>query len=229
MQRDRSDDGEEHAVGRRPQAGIPDALDRDRQDAAGGAGADPENRRAIGVQRLQHQHDRGDEGDRRRQGDQQPAFGKQLQVLVVRVVEEEQPRAFLIDEHRALEGAGADAGQRKVRYHPPGVVPDDRTAPLALLGRLPHAHREAAQVRVCRPHHHHRREAANHPGEAGAAFEPLARQHDEEDQADAAAEDAGARHRREKAPGHQNRRAAQPDLGRVDRGTRNHAAIAAPL
>ena len=49
VQGDGGDHGEEHAVGRRPQAGVPDALNGDRDEAADGAGAHPEDRRSIGA------------------------------------------------------------------------------------------------------------------------------------------------------------------------------------
>ena len=84
-----------------------------------------------------------DEGNRGRNGEQQPAFGRELQVLVVGVVEEKLPRAFLIDEHAPLERAGADAGEPEVLDHPPRVAPDRAASPHAGLGRLLQAHAPA--------------------------------------------------------------------------------------
>jgi hypothetical protein len=60
---DSDDDREEHAVGRRPQAGVPDILNRDRDNAADGAGAYPEDRRSIRGEGFGHQHRASDQGN----------------------------------------------------------------------------------------------------------------------------------------------------------------------
>ena len=93
MQGDGGDHREEHAVGRRPQAGVPDALNRDGHEAGHGARPQPEDRRPIAAKARREKRQAGGDGDRGRDDEHQPAFGGELQVLVVGVIEEELTRA----------------------------------------------------------------------------------------------------------------------------------------
>ena len=148
-----------------------------------------------------------------------PPSASDLQILVVRVVEEEQPRALLIDEHRALKRAGADAG--RARSPSPCARCRARSrgrphSPSSVVSLQPQRER-AAGWRTPTPATTIAASPAIIQTTPRAAADPLARQRDERDQADAGAENAGARHRRQQAAGHQDRRRREPELHRVDR------------
>src|SRR3954468_15679584 len=114
VERDGGDDREEDAVGRRSQAGVEDALYGDRDQPRDRADADPEHRAVIGAKLRGDRRDAGGDGQCRGHREQQAAFSDELQVFVVRVVEKELSRSLLVDEHAALERAGADPGEREV-------------------------------------------------------------------------------------------------------------------
>ena len=169
------------------------------------------------AQMARQQHDRGRQRERGRHREQHASLGQQLQVLVVRVVEEELPRRLLVHQHPLLEGAGADAGPAEVARHPPRVVPDDAASPFAELGRFLHAQRERAQVGVSVANATIATSPATIQARPRAARQARPRQQDEDEQADRAAEDAATRQRAEQAAGHQHGRSAEPQLRRVDR------------
>ena len=88
MDRNRADDREQQAVGRHAEAGFPDVLDHDAREARHGAGADPEPARRIVAETARDAGAQHDRREQQRDADEQPALGRQLQIFVVRLIEE---------------------------------------------------------------------------------------------------------------------------------------------
>jgi hypothetical protein len=84
----------------------------------------------------------GGEHDERGNREQQPAFGQQLQILVVRVVEVRLVRRRLVDDHRPFVRAGADAGPPEISNHRQRRPPNLQTAAHALIHRVRNSRRD---------------------------------------------------------------------------------------
>ena len=95
-------DGKQNAVGRHAQSCLPDALNRHRKYRGRGADSQPLRRRRVSRQASAEQGDERDRGEEGQHSEQETAVREQVQILVVRLIEEAAALVGLIDEHRVL-------------------------------------------------------------------------------------------------------------------------------
>lgn len=154
-----------------------------------------------------------DHGDRDHDANE-PALGPPLQVLVVRVVEDDRHGRRSVRRHRAFVGAESDARQAILRGHGDGGAPDLGTA-TPLVGR---AVLKAADY-ACGVRHHPRGGAKNERGgqktHAPARVQATpARRHCDDD-GGGEADQAGARLRHDDAADHDGRARGHPQRAGV--------------
>jgi hypothetical protein len=150
MQRERGDERDEDRVRRHPKRGLPDALDQESGQATRRARANPEHGGPIAAHPPDDLQEAGGDDDGGRQRQQEPAFGKQLQVFAVRVVQIERPGLRLIQDHRVLIPAGARARGPEGADHRPGLAPDRQAARHAFADRDVQPRSQRAEIRVRR-------------------------------------------------------------------------------
>jgi hypothetical protein len=112
MHRDGRHHREQHAVGRHPQARLPESLHRHRHKAREAADAEPHGRRVVRAQATSGKPGIGEDHEDGRHREKDAALSEHLQVLVVSLVRERAPIGGLVQEHRSLERTEARTRQR---------------------------------------------------------------------------------------------------------------------
>ena len=171
-------------------------LNADCDQADGGAGANPV---VIGVvaRRVQAlddgsgQHRDRDQG---RNGHQQTAFGKQFEIVVVRVRHPELHQLPLVEQHRVLVGVDTGTRDREVADEAPAVVPHSQpTLEVGRIGEPPFQVADAPPARACQQYG---AQKERDPDAYRAADPPpMGQQPHEAQRRTGKAEDARSRHR----------------------------------
>ena len=129
MQRDGAEHREEKRVAGHLKTEFDDLLQCDGEEPDDGAPPDPVRRGARLLRKAAAHHaDEHDDRDRGRHRQQQTAFGRKLQVVVVGLGVARWPVESLVEDHRDAVGIETGAGDRILAHDLDGVFPDQGPA-----------------------------------------------------------------------------------------------------